>query len=192
MRFPQPRPELPPLLAGAGTMLYPFLVYFGLPHLAPAVLVLLAVGFGSLHLLRHRRLGQRLIPSWSFVAIPCVLLLLLALHPILAVQAYPPLVSLTLAAAFAWSLRHPPSAIERLARLTRPDLPPEGVAYTRTVTKVWIAFFLVNATIATVCALWFSVAVWALWTGFISYLAIGALFAGEVLFRSWKMQRVAS
>ena len=190
MPFPLRRPDLLPLLAGAGTMLYPFLVYFGLPHLAPAAFVVLAAGLGGLHLLRRRGLGHGLMPRWGFVLIPCILLLL-GLRPVLAVQAYPPLVSLSLAAAFAWSLARPPSAIERLARLTHPDLPPQGVAYTRTVTKVWIAFFLANATIAIVCALWFSVAIWALWTGFVSYLAIGALFAGEVLFRNWKMQRVA-
>ena len=162
MRSPPRSPELLSVLAGVGTVAYPFLVYFGLPHLAPVVLVVLAGCLGGLHLLRRRRLGHSLMPGWAFLLIPCVLVLLLALRPVLAVQAYPPLVSLSLAAAFAWSLARPPSAIERLARLTNPDLPPEAIAYTRTVTKVWIAFFLANATIAIVCAVAFSVAVWAL------------------------------
>lgn len=173
-------------------MLYPFLVYFGLSHLAPAALVVLAATLGGLRLLRRHGLGRGLMPRWGVLLIPCVLLLLLVLRPVLAVQAYPPLVNLSLAAAFAWSLARPPSAIERLARLSNPDLPPEGVAYTRAVTKVWVAFFLANATIAIICAVWFSVGVWALWTGFVSYLAIGALFAGEALFRSWKLQRVTT
>ena len=33
------------------------------------------------------------------------------------------------------------SAIERIARLQHPDLPPEGVVYTRRVTQIWCVFF---------------------------------------------------
>ena len=83
------RPDLLPLLAGAGSVLYPFVVYFGLPYLPPGPLVALAVGLGALHLLRQR--GGGLMPRWSLLAIPCVLLALLALRPVLAAQAYPPM-----------------------------------------------------------------------------------------------------
>jgi uncharacterized membrane protein len=176
-----------PVLAGIGGLLYPFLVYFGLPHLAPAPLVAIAIAIGLLHLLRRR--GGGIMPRWGFLLIPCALLALLALRPVLAAQAYPPLVSLCLAATFAWSLAYPPTAIERLARLTTPDLPPDAIAYTRTVTKVWTIFFLSNATIATACALWFPVAIWTLWTGFVSYLLIGLLFAGELIVRRRRLRR---
>ena len=174
-------PDLLPVLAGIGSILYPFLVYFGLPHLAPAALVVLAVGMGGLQF-RSRR-GRGLMPRWSLLLIPCVLLALLAVRPVLAAQAYPPLISLCLAATFAWSLARPPSAIARIARLSNPDMPPAAIAYTRNVTKVWTIFFLANAAIATACALWFTVAIWTLWTGLISYLLIGALFIGELVVR---------
>lgn len=192
MRYPTRLPDLLSVLVGIGSVLYPFLVYFGLPHLPPGLLVALAVGLDGLHLLRRRWRGGGIMPRWSFVLIPCVLLALLALRPVLAVQAYPPLVSLSLAAMFAWSLAHPPTAIERIARLTTPDLPAEAVAYTRTVTKVWTIFFLANASIASVCAVWFTVAIWTLWTGLVSYLLIGVLFAGEVVVRRWILQRAAT
>jgi uncharacterized membrane protein len=174
-------PDLLPVVAGIASILYPFLVYFGLPHLAPAALVVLAVGIGGLQL--HRRRGGGIMPRWSLLLIPCVMLALLAVRPVLAVQAYPPLISLCLAATFAWSLARPPTAIERIARLSNPDLPPAAIAYTRVVTKVWMMFFLANAAIATACALWFTVAIWTLWTGLVSYVLIGVLFIGELMVR---------
>ncbi len=181
MQSPARRPDPTPVLLGLGGLLYPFLVYFGLPYLSPAPLVALAAGLGGLHLWRQRRGG--IMPRWGLLLIPCVLLALLAARPVLAAQAYPPLVSLCLAAAFAWSLLHPPTVIERIARLRHPQMPAAVIAYTRTVTKVWLAFFLANAAIATACALWGSVAAWTLWTGLVSYLLIGLLFAGEFLVR---------
>ena len=62
-------------------------------------------------------------------------------------------ISLAVATIFAASLRFPPTVIERIARLTEPDLPPEGVIYTRKVTVVWVAFLLVNAAISLWTAL---------------------------------------
>ena len=191
MRYPTRLPDVLAILAGMAGVLYPFLVYFGLPHLSPGPLVALALGIGGVHLLRRRR-GHGVLPRWSFLAIPGVLLALLALRPVLAAQAYPPLVSLTLAATFAWSLLHPPSAIERIARLTTPDFSPAAVAYTRTVTKVWTLFFLANASIASACALWGTVAIWTLWTGLVSYLLIGVLFLGEMMVRRRVLQRAAT
>jgi uncharacterized membrane protein len=182
-------PDLVPIIVGIGTALYPFLVYFGLPHVPPGALVVLAAGLAALGLL-HRSRGERsILPRWSVVLIPSVLLALLALRPLMAVQAYPPLINTSMAAAFAWSLLHPPSAIERIARLTSPDLPPAAVAYTRTVTKVWTIFFLTNAIVVTITAIWCTVAIWSLWI-LISYVLMGALFAGEAMTRRRLSQRV--
>ena len=73
--------------------------------------------------------------------------------------------------------------VERLARLRNPELPAAGVRYTRQVTQVWCAFFIVNGLIAVWTAVWSSREVWAVYNGFIAYLAMGALFAGEWLLR---------
>lgn len=174
-------PDLLPVVAGVATVAYPFLVYFGLPYLPPGVLVVIAIGIGGLQVLRKREGG--FLSLWGYLLIVCVLLALLALRPVLAMQAYPPIVNLCLAATFAWSLVHPPTAIERLARLRKPDLVPKAVAYTRAVTWVWTIFFLANAAIASACALWSTVAVWTLWNGLIAYLLIGALVGGELVVR---------
>jgi len=99
------------------------------------------------------------------------------------VKAYPVAVSLAAAAVFALSLHFPPPVIERIARLTEPDLPPKGVAYTRRVTEVWVGFLLLNASISAATAVWGSLDQWTLWNGLLSYLAMGALFAGEFVVR---------
>ena len=84
---------------------------------------------------------------------------------------------------FATSLVFPPSAVERIARLTEPDLPPAGVAYTRRVTQVWCGFFIFNGALALVTALRMSDRAWALYNGLIAYGLIGLLFGAEWLVR---------
>ena len=104
-------------------------------------------------------------------------------NALLPLKLYPVLVNAALLAAFAWSLASPPSMVERMARLTEPDLPPEAIAYTRTVTQVWCGFFVVNGSIALGTALWATQAVWSLYNGVIAYVLMGLLFAGEYLVR---------
>ncbi len=98
-------------------------------------------------------------------------------------KLYPVLVSGVMLGIFGYSLVSPPSLIERIARLTEPDLPPAGVEYTRRVTQVWCVFFVFNGAIALATALWASPAIWSLYNGVISYLLMGLLFGGEYLVR---------
>jgi uncharacterized membrane protein len=100
-----------------------------------------------------------------------------------ALRLYPVLVNAGMLELFAWSLHSPPSLVERLARLQHPDLPPEGVRYTKRVTLVWCLFFIINGGIALITALWGSMAVWTLYNGLIAYLLMGILFAGEYIVR---------
>jgi uncharacterized membrane protein len=104
-------------------------------------------------------------------------------NALLPLKLYPVLVNAAFLAAFAYSLASPPSMVERMARLTEPDLPPQAIAYTRVVTQVWCVFFVINGSIALGTALWASPAVWSLYTGVISYVAMGVLFGVEYLVR---------
>ena len=58
-----------------------------------------------------------------------------------------------------------------------------------TVTWVWCGFFLLNGLTALALAIHASLAVWALYTGFLSYLLMGTLFALEFLVRTWRFRR---
>lgn len=118
----------------------------------------------------------------------CALLLALAAATAISgytlpAKLYPVAVNLTLLGTFAGSLRKPVNFVERIARLREPDLPPQGVVYTRRVTQAWCVFFAVNGTIAAGLALYGSEDLWALYTGGIAYVLAGALFAGEYLLR---------
>lgn len=109
----------------------------------------------------------------------------------LPLKLYPVLVNGVLLAVFAVSLARPPSAIERLARLAEPELPPAAVAYTRRVTQVWCGFFALNGAIALATALWAPTEVWALYNGVLAYGLMGALFGGEWLVRRRVKARIA-
>ncbi|CAN7146097.1 hypothetical protein [Rhizobacter sp. LjRoot28] len=167
------------VLLGAVTVAYPFLVYAGITRLQPQWLALL---LGSLALVRA--LVARTV-FWSAAAAGAVLLAALSAvgNALLPLKLYPVLVNAVFLIVFAVSLSHPPSAIERLARLAEPDLPASGVAYTRRVTQVWCGFFVFNGAVALWSALWASNEVWALYNGLVSYLLMGLLFAGEWLVR---------
>ena len=165
------------LLAGLS---YPFAVYFGQQQLSPRVFALL---LGALWLARLLSQAQRPGSRWmAAAALAFCLLLGLADNPDL-LRWYPVLMSLFCLGLFGLSLKFGPPLIERLARLREPDLPEAGVRYTRQVTKLWIGFFLANASIASALTLWAPLSWWALYTGLISYGLMGLLFAGEWLVR---------
>jgi uncharacterized membrane protein len=156
------------VLTAALTLLYPLAIWFG--HgvveprwLAGLLLLTIATRLPALKLSRVSR--------W------------LALGGLLPLKLYPVLVNASLLAAFGYSLRHPPSMVERFARMREPDLPPAGVAYTRRVTQVWCGFFVVNGAVCALLALTASERAWSLYTGVLSYMLMGLLFGAEYLMR---------
>lgn len=165
------------LLAG---VLYPFAVYFGFGHLAPWQFALL---LGGLWLIRALTSKGRPDTLWmAAIAIGFSVLLGVCDSPQL-LRWYPVLISGFLLCLFGSSLIVGPPMIERMARLTHPEMSEVALRYTRNVTKVWCLFFLGNGLIAAVLTLWGSLTWWTLWTGVISYVLMGLLFAGEWLVR---------
>jgi uncharacterized membrane protein len=165
------------LLAG---LLYPFAVYYGMEHLSPR---LFAVVLGALWLIRA--LSRRGKPGnfWTTtVALGFCLLLGLAGEPAL-LRWYPVLLNGLLLALFGLSLKFGPPVVERLARLSDPQLPEVAVRYTRQVTAVWAAFFLANGLVVIALNFWAPLSWWTLYTGLIAYGLMGLLFAGEWLVR---------
>ena len=175
------------LALAVAALAYPLLVYAGLRTLPALVLglVLLGVIAARIALTPAGPLATALLAG----AIALVALLLL--DPAIALRAWPVLLSLALAAVFAWSLRHPPSAIERLARIAEPELPPAAVVYTRKVTVVWLCFFVANAAVAAWTALFASLETWTLYNGLVSYVIIGVIFAIEWTVRQRVRRRAA-
>ncbi len=104
---------------------------------------------------------------------------------------YPVMMSFGVAAFFGGSLLFPPPLIERIARLSEPNLGPKGVAYTRKVTMAWFIFSLLNAMISLTTALYGNLELWTLYNGFISYLLMGSLFLSEYGFRQYYKRRIS-
>lgn len=166
---------------GLLTLLYPFAVYFGIKYFEPWKIACLLVVL----------LGIRLIASVSIKHWSRPLLMVGMVYcgfaiwsnELLTLRFYPAIVNAAMLLFFSWSLWSPPSLIERIARIQHPDLPPEAVVYTRRVTQVWCAFFIVNGSIALITALCSSIEVWSLYNGLIAYLLMGLLFVGEYIVR---------
>jgi uncharacterized membrane protein len=160
---------------------YPFAVYFGVRHFEPWKIAAALVGLLALRL----ACGSGKALGSGAVLIAGLLFCGLAVwrNDLLTLRFYPVVVNAAMLTLFGWSLIQPPTAIERLARLRHPDLPPAGVAYTRRVTQVWCGFFVLNGGIALATALWSSFEVWSLYNGLIAYLLMGVVFAGEYAVR---------
>jgi len=194
------------------TVSYPFLVWFSLDYLQPRYLALALAGLLLLRLLSRNPSEKPLSPEgrgfgergltvlqdglglnstaltggvWPLVFPACALFLLaIALvNETRWLLAYPVFVSLLFFVVFSYSLMHPPTIVERLARFEDPDLPPKGVAYTRKVTQVWSGFFLANAAISLATVWYGDRWLWSLYNGCVSYVLMGLLMAGEMTIR---------
>jgi uncharacterized membrane protein len=168
------------VLAAVITVLYPLAIWFGQGKVEPrwlALLLLLAAAA------RLPAMKVSLAARWTAAAALVLAAGAVWANALLPLKLYPVLVNAALLAAFTYSLASPPSMIERMARLTEPNLPPAAIAYTRVVTQVWCGFFVVNGSIALGTAIWASPAVWSLYNGVIAYVLMGLLFAGEYLVR---------
>lgn len=180
---------MPRIIRGLGLLLlatYPFLFYVGIARwnlriIAAALLLVLVPVFAVRY--RNREPGI----SGAMLSIPVTVagfLILAALsNDRRFILALPVVVNAVLLLQFASSLWTSQSLVERIARLVQPELSPAEVSYCRSVTWLWVLFFALNGSIAAILALTGPLSLWAAYTGVVSYLLIGATFAGEFLVR---------
>jgi uncharacterized membrane protein len=166
-------------LFGLLSVAYPVAIWFFGKSLEPKYLALFLVLLAALRLAATRE------KMWIAVALGALFLAGVtgALNASWPLRWYPVMVNGSLLSLFGVSLLKGPTVVERLARLRKPSLSPAGVAYTRTVTKVWCGFFAVNGALAALTALLATDAQWALYNGAIAYVLMGLVGAGEYLVR---------
>ena len=170
-------------------LLYPFLVYVGLQRFSPRWVALLVGAALLARLLATRGKGFRLR-----ILAPLFLILLSCgagfwLDREVFILLVPVLINGSLLVSFAVTLSRPPSMIEVFARMQVSELSDEEVAYCRSVTAIWCGFFLLNGAIAALTSYWGDVWWWSLYNGLLAYVAIGALFAAELIYRYWRFRR---
>lgn len=180
------------LATGAIVLAWPLLVGFGLAHNGLHWLLPVMAALLLLRLFQVRKQAgpmRRVLQSVALAGIAlCVASSVLKAHQLLLF--YPVVVNLVMLAVFGGSLWSAMPLLERLARLREPNLPPEGVRYTRQVTRIWCLFFIVNGSVALFTALHGDMRLWTAWNGVIAYLLMGLLMAGEWLVRRRLMKRV--
>lgn len=167
---------------------YPLLVYSLIGHLHAGWLVGLLMAAASLRLLWQRNAMGWVM--WASALLITVATLIQQNGQ--ALRYYPVAMNAAMLILFTGSLRFPPTMVERFARLQESVLNAAAIAYTRRVTQVWCAFFVLNGAIALATALWASDAIWALYNGLLAYLLMAVLGAAEWLVRQRVRARHAS
>lgn len=159
---------------------YPFIVYWGLQNydaklLLPILLIILS--------LRWLVLGAGSERKVIIATLLGVAIIIFIWGNKLGLKFYPVMMNLGFLVLFGSSLFSKVSFVERLARISEPDLPAKAVIYTRKVTWAWSMFFLINGIVAAVTAVWATDEVWMLYNGMIAYLLMGLLATGEWIIR---------
>lgn len=95
---------------------------------------------------------------------------------------YPSIVSLGFLAVFFYSLKGE-AVITKIARLKEKNTDEKVVSYTRELTKIWCLFFVFNAVLAFVLSCFENKFYWSIYCSFVSYILMGFLFFGEILYR---------
>ncbi len=176
------------IIALLAVLCYPFAIYFGMDHFSIRYLLLaIACAF----LLRFFVLKKQSSPFLQSLSVFIVIIGLvvcaigIVFNNIMMVKLYPVFINIILFVFFFHSLFHPPSVIERIARITNPELSIEAIRYTRKTTLVWCGFFIANGIISLWTVFFSSAKVWMLYNGFIAYFLMGLLFSVEYLVRCW-------
>ncbi|MCM8525076.1 MAG: hypothetical protein NE327_01060 [Lentisphaeraceae bacterium] len=162
---------------------YPFLVYLGINHLSLKVIGWIFLGIIIIRSLILKNQNQQWLPIIIGVFVSTILLNVF--NDPIYLKINPVFISLSVFTAFTITLFKPPSMIETFARIQDKNLPDKAIPYCRKITIIWCAFLLINSVIALYTALYTDMKTWTLYNGLISYLLMGALFAGEFLYRTF-------
>ncbi len=167
-------------------LLYPFLIYLGLNEFQPRMIAFLLLIVAILRLIANKygEKKESVLGMSLYLIAAAVLITIFTFVTDLkfGLYFYPPLVNLIFFIFFSISLFHPPTIIERIARRHRSDMPVKAIVYTRRVTQVWCLFFLINGGVS-VMSISYSEEWWVLYNGFITYILIGLMLAGEYFIR---------
>ena len=168
------------IVQAALAITYPFLIWLGLLRFEPREVAVGVLAFAGLRMAFQKRdqtaraVRMLWLPSLVICGVGGAVVLW---NEPLGLLLMPVAISLAFLTTFLHSLRSGQPMIERFARLQVGTLSLDEVSYCRRVTWVWCAFFVVNAGIAGLLAWIRALEAWAFYTGLVSYLMMGTLFA---------------
>lgn len=173
------------LLCICGIIAYPFFIYLGVSfNLLNILLPILAVIFIlRIAYLRNSKGIKTLLASISALCATVICIIAFMADSQRIAMYYPVCVNAVLFFIFGGSLFSQKPIITRLALLYDKELPDYAIEYTRTVTKVWVIFFMANGALAFITSQYCTVETWTLYNGFIAYILIGTLAGCEYLAR---------
>lgn len=176
-------------VAVAATLfVYPVAIYFATDYLSPSqllagLLFLFAARVLLAAWITPRHHGRNLLFAALLAVAAFLVLLLLPALRLDWLRVYPALISLSMLALFFGSLFTAQPMVERIARVMHTDLPPQGVAHCRRVTRAWCVVLAANVGVSLYTAFGTSLRVWSLYNGVIVYAVFGAMLLGEYLLR---------
>lgn len=160
-------------------LLYPYLIYVGLQQgenwPAPAVFSLL-YAYSAWHA-QSLTAKQR---NWG-IAVFCAMGVFLA--PAITAKLTPLFVHVSSAYFFGRTLWRGPPLIERFVRLEFAEFPSGVIEYCRQWTQVWTGFFVFNAVMCVLLAIWGSHQVWAIYNGIVVLALTAVLMIFEYIVR---------
>ena len=174
---------------------YPFLAHAALLHLGARMAALgglagLALSL-ALRLPQAGRARRALLAQHGAVAAALAGALVLDDRRVLLL--FPALASAAAAAVFATTLWSGPPLVERIARAWDGDAFVEAMTgHCRQATAAWAGLLALNAGVIASLAFTGPLGAWTLYTGVLSYLTMGALFAGEWALRRSRKRRLAA
>lgn len=182
------------------SVVYPFFILAGFLWLkaSPRVMALGLVALGAVYFLANsgdaRQRGFTGARFWIMLgAVAVIAAVAIITENAGLLKVYPVFVSLLLLGSFGYTLFHGPTMIYRFATLRDTSIASSAEkekieAHCRKVTVIWCVFFIVNAAVSVVTIALGDV-VWSVYNGFVSYVVIGVLFMGEIIYRKLKLKR---
>ena len=166
------------------SVIYPFGIVF-FREFSLYLLIIMAILWGLRGILEFGFESKNLSEFGKFSFVLCGFFALCAVFSAYGIKyLYPVLINAFLGAVFYFSLASTPM-ITKFAMLKEKNLEPKALIYTRNLTKIWIGFFVINGLISAILACFENKIYWGVYCGAISYVLVGALLFGEIIFRKF-------
>lgn len=185
------------ILAILTAVLYPVIIFVTLsyydasPRVLSIVLVFVALVYFVAHTDKARGEFLKKIQFWGMIlAAGGLAVITFITEDSGYVKFYPVSINLFLLMTFGMTLIRPPNMIFRIAQMQDKTVKASTGAerekielYCKKVTWIWISFFLFNGLTAVLTAIFATPFIWAFYNGLLSYILIGVIFIGELIFR---------